>query len=320
MIEDVLESACRGAGLDRSSVEYARPIGGGCINNALRVRTAGGDFCLKWNAGAGRDFFRMEADGLSALADSDAVDVPRVIALGGDEDDVPWLLLEWIHEARASVHTWRQLGHRLARLHRTREHPSMPVGHATDFGWHSDNVIGSLTQPNRRMDVWAEFWTELRILPLARELGDDGILSRSRLALVERAAARMSKLLGPAATHDGPSLLHGDLWSGNVLFGRRQTAPDTDPRPFLIDPAVYVGHREVDLAMCRLFGGFAAPFYDAYNDAWPLQPDHERRLPAYQLYPLLVHARLFGGGYVASVARAAQAVLDASPQAGRFPA
>ncbi len=309
MVEAVLEGACRGAGLDRSSVASVQPVGGGCINNTLRVRTAGGDYCLKWNAGVGRDFFRMEADGLSALADSDTVDVPRVIALGGDEDEVPWLLLEWIDEARATEHTWRHLGHRLARLHSTREHPSMRVRHAPGFGWHRDNVIGSLPQPNQRMDDWAEFWTELRILPLARELGGDGTLSRSRLALVERAAARMSKRLGTAAAADGPSLLHGDLWSGNVLFGRRQTAPDTDPLPFLIDPAVYVGHREVDLAMCRLFGGFARLFQDAYNDTWPLQPDHERRLPAYQLYPLLVHARLFGGGYVASVARAAQAVL-----------
>ncbi|MDE2980610.1 MAG: fructosamine kinase family protein [Gemmatimonadota bacterium] len=329
LVEAVLESACRAAGLDRSSVESARPIGGGCINHALKVRTAGHDFCLKWNAGAGRDFFRMEAEGLSALAGSDAVDVPRVIALGGDDDEVPWLLLEWIDEARATGDTWRQLGHGLARLHRTRQGPSpgadpltpdaaMPVRHAPGFGWHRDNVIGSLPQPNRWMDDWAEFWTEQRILPLARELGSDGTLSRRGLTLVERAAARMSGLLAPAATADGPSLLHGDLWSGNVLFGRRQTAPDTDPLPFVIDPAVYIGHREVDLAMCRLFGGFAAPFYDAYEAAWPLQPDHERRMAAYQLYPLLVHARLFAGGYVASVARSAQAVLDASRQAGRF--
>ncbi len=310
VVEAVLVSACRAAGLDRSSVESARPIGGGCINNALRVHTASGDFCLKWNAGAGRDFFRMEADGLSALADSAAVDVPRVIALGGDEDEVPWLLLEWIDEARATAQTWRQLGHRLAQLHRTRERRSIPLRHAPGFGWHRDNVIGSLPQPNRWMDDWAEFWTELRILPLARELSGDGTLSRSGLALVERAAARMGDLLAPAVTADGPSLLHGDLWSGNVLFGRKQTAPDEGPLPFLIDPAVYVGHREVDLAMCRLFGGFPAAFRDAYEAAWPLQPDHERRLPAYQLYPLLVHARLFGGGYVASVARAAQAVLD----------
>lgn len=321
MIEAVLESACRGAGLDRSSVESARPIGGGCISNALRVRTTGGDYCLKWNAGntgAGRDFFRMEAEGVSALTDAGAVDVPRVIAVGGDDDEVPWLLLEWIEEAAATGDNWRRLGHGLARLHRTRRRP--PPGPASPgFGWHRDNVIGSLPQPNPWTDEWPAFWTELRILPLARELGANGTLSRSRLALVERAAARMSKLLGPAATVDGPSLLHGDLWSGNVLFGRRRTAPDTDPRPFLIDPAVYIGHREVDLAMCRLFGGFAAPFHDAYHAAWPLQPDHERRLPAYQLYPLLVHARLFGGGYVASVARAAQAVIDASSRAGRLP-
>ena len=123
---------------------------------------------------------------------------------------------------------------------------------------------------------------------------------------MERAATRVSGLIGPAANADGPSLLHGDLWSGNVLFGQR---------PFLIDPSVYVGHREVDLAMCRLFGGFPAPFYRTYEAARPLQHGHERRRSAYQIYPLLVHARLFGGGYVASVARAARAVLDATSHA-----
>ena len=308
----LLDSVCRAAGLERSDVVSTRSVGGGCINNALKVRTTAGDFCLKWNAGVGPDFFRMEAEGLSALAATGTVNVPRVVALSGEEDDVPWLLLEWIKEARPTRDDWQRLGRGLAELHGWR--PSAPGTPDADlagvpepawrdghYGWHRDNVIGSLPQPNRWMDDWGDFWAEMRILPLARELGTSGILSQDRLALLERAATRMSGLVGPAAEADGPSLLHGDLWSGNVLFGHR---------PFLIDPSVHVGHREVDLAMCRLFGGFPAPFYAAYEAARPLQHGHERRRAAYQLYPLLVHARLFGGGYVASVARAAQAVLD----------
>ena len=307
-----LENVCRAAGLDRSEVVSTRPVGGGCINNALKVRTTAGDYCLKWNAGAGPDFFYMEAEGLSSLAATGTVNVPRVIALSGEDDEVPWLLLEWIEEARPTRDAWQRLGRGLAELHGWRPRaPRMPDadlagvpepawrdGH---YGWHRDNVIGSLPQPNRWMDDWGDFWAEMRILPLARELGTSGVLSAQQLALVERAAARTSGLVGPAADADGPSLLHGDLWSGNVLFG---------VHPFVIDPSVYVGHREVDLAMCQLFGGFPAPFYEAYEAARPLRHGHVRRRPAYQLYPLLVHARLFGGGYVASAARAARAVLD----------
>ena len=119
--------------------------------------------------------------------------------------------------------------------------------------------------------------------------------------MIARAAERAADLLDPAARTDGPSLLHGDLWSGNVLVAR-------GGRPVLIDPAVYIGHREVDLAMCRLFGGFPRAFHDAYTDAWPLAPGHRHRIALYQLYPLLVHARLFGGGYVGSALRAAESV------------
>ena len=127
---------------------------------------------------------------------------------------------------------------------------------------------------------------------------------------VERAADRAGALLTPPAEADGPSLLHGDLWSGNVLFARgRARRPAGEAEPVLIDPAVYVGHREVDLAMTRLFGGFPRAFHRGYDETWPLQPGHERRRPAYELYPLLVHARLFGGGYVGAAVRAAEAVL-----------
>ena len=267
-------------------------MGGGCINNGARVETRAGRFFLKWNADAGHRFFRVEAEGLGALAATNTVLTPAVVARSGGDDGVPWLLLEWIDPGPARDGSWRRLGRELAALHR---------GGANDagrWGWHADNVIGSLPQPNGWTDDWGDFWARRRIHPLARELLTRGAISARQLGLIERAADRAVRLLGPASLTNGPSLLHGDLWSGNVLFAG-------GGRPVLIDPAVYIGHREVDLAMCRLFGGFPPPFYAAYAEAWPLSPGHEQRLPLYQLYPLLVHARLFGGGYVESALRAA---------------
>ncbi|MDE0393925.1 MAG: fructosamine kinase family protein [Gammaproteobacteria bacterium] len=296
----VVNRACEAAGIDRSEVLGTRPMGGGCINEGLKVRTTGRDFFLKWNTQAGQHFFRVEAEGLEALAAAGAVRTPAVLARSRKGDEIPWLLLEWIHEARPDDGSWRRLGRALARLHRG------PCGDGR-YGWHSDNVIGSLPQPNRWTAEWGTFWAELRIRPLARELHTRGTLTARQLATIESAAAGVGKLLKPAATADGPSLLHGDLWSGNVLFARSEDE-SAGGDPVLIDPAVYMGHREVDLAMSRLFGGFPRSFYRGYEEAWPLQPGQTRRRPAYELYPLLVHARLFGGGYVAAAVRAAGAV------------
>lgn len=298
----VVNRACRAAGIDPSQVLGTRPVGGGCVNEGLKVRTTGGDFFLKWNADAGQHFFRVETEGLEALAASGAVRTPAVLAHSRKGDGIPWLLLEWIHEETPDDRSWSTLGRELATLHRG------PCGEGR-YGWRSDNVIGSLPQPNRWTDDWGEFWAELRIRPLARELQTRGTLTARQLATVESAATRVRKLLNPAARDDGPSLLHGDLWSGNVLFARNENGPGGGvAEPVLIDPAVYVGHREVDLAMSRLFGGFPRSFYRGYEEEWPLQPGHARRRPAYELYPLLVHARLFGGGYAGAAVRAAVAV------------
>lgn len=293
-----VQGACRAIGLDSADVLSARPVGGGCINQGTALRTTRGHFFLKWNRQADHRFFRVEAEGLEALAAPGTVRVPSVVAASGPGDGVAWLLLEWIEERRPGRAGWVGLGRELAALHR---HAGQGRPGAR-FGWSGNNLIGSLPQPNGWSDDWAGFWAERRIRPLARELRARGALSEAQTNIVEAVAERAGELLGPAATADGPSLLHGDLWSGNVLF-------DRDGTPVLIDPAVYVGHREVDLAMADLFGGFSRAFREAYDDAWPLQPGYLRRRPAYQLYPLLVHARLFGGGYAAAAAAAARAAL-----------
>ena len=293
-----VERACRAIGVESSDILSVRPVGGGCINQGTALCTTQGDFFLKWNRQADHRFFGVEAEGLEALAASGSVRVPSVVAASGPGDEVAWLLLEWIEEGRPGRTGWMRLGRELAALHRD---PG-PGGPDARYGWSGDNLIGSLPQPNGWSDDWAGFWAERRIRPLARELRERGALSAAQANIVEAVAERADELVGPAAAADGPSLLHGDLWSGNVLFARGGA-------PVLIDPAVYVGHREVDLAMADLFGGFSGAFREAYDDAWPLQPGHLRRRPGYQLYPLLVHARLFGGGYAASAAAAARAAL-----------
>ncbi len=325
MTEAAVTCACGALGLEPSQVRAATPVGGGCINDALRLRTTAGTFFLKWNARTVHRFFQAEAEGLGALARAGAVTTPSVVARSREGDPVPWLLLEWIEECRPDSAAWRRLGRELASLHRWECAGTSEAGGASPrgvqrYGWHSDNVIGSLPQPNRWADDWGEFWAERRILPIARQLHGSGAMSARQLAVIDKAAARVGTLIGPAAEADGGSLLHGDLWSGNVLFGEKggggvagavSGGAARAGTPVLIDPAVYIGHREVDLAMCRLFGGFPPAFHASYEATWLLHPGHERRLAAYQLYPLLVHARLFGGGYVASALRAAEATLAA---------
>lgn len=285
-------------------------MGGGCINQAVRMRASSETYFLKWNRNAGPDFFDAEADGLAALARTGAVKTPEVAARSAPDEPVPWLLLEWIDEGRPSRESWSCLGRRLAALHRPDAAGIGAAGRTESgrYGWHADNVIGALPQTNGWTRSWPEFWARRRIRPLVGELRAGGALCERQAAVLDAAADSMAALAGPAAEADGPSLLHGDLWSGNVLF-------DGTGDPILIDPAVYVGHREVDLAMARLFGGFAPAFYRAYEEAWPLRSGHEARRSAYQLYPLLVHARLFGGGYASQAVAAAEAVRAAAATA-----
>jgi protein-ribulosamine 3-kinase len=271
-----------------SAVSNVHSVAGGCISPSWRTSFADGGtaFVKTVPAGAGDALLAAEALSLARLAATEAVRVPAVLAAGAG-----WLALEWLEPAAAGREQWEELGTRLARLHRT-------TGPAP--GWDSDNFIGSLPQANTPSAGWAEFWAERRLGPqferAAALLPPD--TRRDGVRLLHEMGDRLA-----AAEGEGTSLLHGDLWSGNVHM--------STSGPALVDPSCYYGHREVDLAMSRLFGGFDAGFYRAYEQEWPLLPGAEARLPLYQLYYLLVHVNLFGAGYVAGTRRALADALAA---------
>jgi fructosamine-3-kinase len=257
-------------------------VAGGDINRALRATLDDGrEIFVKYRRGAKPAMYEAEADGLAWLAESAAVQVPEVVGVGGAE--APFLALEWLDFRRGDGEAQERLGRALAALHRAG---------AEAFGYRRDNYIGPLDQPNDPAAGWAEFYGRLRVAPMARAAAAAGGLDEGVLPAVDRLVERLDELVGP---DEPPARLHGDLWSGNAAFL-------ADGTPCLIDPAVYGGHREIDLAMMRLFGGFEERCFAAYQEVHPLAPGWPERVPLYQLYPLLVHAVLFGGAYGATVA------------------
>jgi fructosamine-3-kinase len=267
-------------------VTGVRELRGGDIHSAYRVEFSGGDVIfVKSSAGAPRGMFTEEARGLEWLRDPGALCVPQVVAISDGETGPRFLALEYLEPGRPAAHFDETLGRGLAALHRAG---------APSFGFERDNYVGSLPQSNRAHADWASFYRDERIAPLVRRAVDRGQLPKNAAMRFDRLCAQMETLVGPA---EPPSRLHGDLWGGNLHTDHRGD-------PCLIDPAVYGGHREIDLAMMRLFGGFGARVFDAYCEAWPLAPGHEKRVSLYQLYPLLVHVNLFGGSYADSALRA----------------
>jgi fructosamine-3-kinase len=227
-------------------------------------------------------FFTTEARSLSWLREAAAVAVPDVLAVSDEPPNR--LVLEWIDEGRARPSTERDLGAALARMHRTG---------APAFGRDDRRTTGSRGLPNEPCETWAEFYAANRLLPLARLASDGGALSPSTIADLERLASRLASF----DTGEPPARLHGDLWAGNRLV-------DVEGRSWLIDPAAHGGHREFDLAMMRLFGGFTGACFTAYAEAHPLEPGWEGRVALHQIAPLVVHAIKFGGGYVSSATAA----------------
>jgi protein-ribulosamine 3-kinase len=261
-------------------VARVEPLGGGCISRAHGIEVGGERLFLKYERTAPDGFFAVEAAGLEQLrAAASDIRVPRVRAYRDSPSGWGWLALEWLEPTQPRPRFWTMLGMGLALLHRH------ACGAAT-WGWHQDGFIGRLPQSNKSAIGWADFWYQERILPqlrLARAAPGIGSMRDW-----DRLGGRMPDLLSVAEA-DGPSLLHGDLWSGNVVA--------TATGPALVDPSCYRGHREVDLAIAALFGGFAPEFFAAYSETWPLATGYEVRRAVYQLYYLLVHVNLFGAGY-----------------------
>jgi fructosamine-3-kinase len=259
-----------------SSVITTRTVPGGDICQALRIDLLDTrSLFVKHRAGAPSGMFRSEARGLRWLAAADALRTPQVVAVGDD-----WLALEWVERGRPDARTDEALGRGLARLHRSG---------AGAFGAPWEGFIGTVAVPNDGRADWPAFLAECRLIPLAHAAS----LDAATWGLLDRVVARLPELVGPA---EPPARLHGDLWAGNRMT-------DASGSPVLVDPAAFGGHREVDLAMMLLFGGFPERVFDAYHEEYPLEPGWRERVPLNQLIPLLVHAVMFGGGYAASVHR-----------------
>jgi fructosamine-3-kinase len=264
----------------------AHSLGGGMINAAACVEANGMRYFVKWNSNAPPAFFEVEARGLALLRSTDTLRVPQVIAHSEAADHTPaYLILEWIDRTPdvSSPVFLENLGRSLAALHHVT---------ATTFGLEHPNYIGSLPQQNAQTANWPEFFRDQRIavqMEIARKLGH---LPPHRESLLRKLMERIETIL--SGSGNPPSLVHGDLWPGNFLMA-------ADGRPAVVDPAVYYGDREVEIAYTELFGGFPAAFLATYRQAYPLDPGYEYRRPLLQLYPLLVHLNHFGETYGGSV-------------------
>jgi fructosamine-3-kinase len=256
-------------------------VHGGDINLSYCLFTATGKYFLKVNDKNRYPLmFAKEANGLDKLRELCTLKIPQVIKHGSCNDQ-QYLLLEWVEKGSPKKDMWENFGSGLAMMHK------QPQEY---FGLDEDNYIGSLDQNNDPHDEWDSFYSECRVRPLVKKLFDAGDLSPTDIRDADLFCNNLKTIL----PGESPSLLHGDLWAGNyMIISSGYTA--------IFDPAVYCGHREMDIGMTKLFGGFDQRFYEAYHEIYPLEKGWESRLPIAQLYPLLVHAVLFGGHYIDSV-------------------
>ena len=255
------------------SVDNHRSVSGGCINQGYRLTGNGCAYFVKINQASQVEMFAAEALGLKQIIKTETIRVPEPICWGVAEYS-SFIVMEWLEFSRGDTQAWEQMGQNLAAMHRT--------SGASQFGWERNNTIGSTLQQNDWTDNWAEFFAQHRIgyqLKLAQRRGGD-FPRRAIAAIQENLANRQPQ----------PSLVHGDLWSGNA-------AVTTSGEPVILDPATYWGDREVDIAMTELFGGFPAAFYRGYSQVWQLDEGYQQRKTIYNLYHILNHFNLFGGGY-----------------------
>lgn len=256
-------------------ISHRRPVGGGSVNQAYALVDGDRAYFAKLNQANQASMFEVEALGLKQIANTHTIRVPRPICWG-TADSSAYIVLEWLDFGYGTHQAWETMGQQLAAMHRV----TSPKG----FGWEQENTIGFMPQVNPWTDDWTHFFRDHRIgyqLQLAHKRG--GHFPRESELL-----AAIPELL--ADHQPEPSLVHGDLWSGNAAVTKLG-------EPVILDPATYFGDREVDIAMSELFGSFPSDFYRAYNDAYPLEPGYERRKILYNLYHIINHFNQFGGGY-----------------------
>ena len=258
-----------------------RPVSGGDISKAFLLETSQNRYFLKVNNHQeALAMFQAEKLGLETIYKTNTIAVPEVFYCGTFENQ-SLLLLEYIENKSPEKKDFQKLGTKLAALHNISQ---------TSFGFASDNYIGRLFQSNKLHLKWEDFYCHERILPQLILAKSKGLLSKNEIPEI----TNLLKVLKDISNNVTPSLLHGDLWSGNYIIS-------TDGTPYLIDPAIYFGHNEVDIAMSKLFGGFDKSFYEAYQDYYPVGENSSASIDLYQLYYLLVHLNMFGNSYYSSV-------------------
>ncbi len=282
LLKKEIENKLQQHAKEKVEIKNNTPPSGGDTHSGHHLETNEGDFFMKTAEDIPSDFFEKEFHGLKLLREQKTLHIAEPISYGNAEGHY-FILMEYIPKTPASTDFWDIFAKGLAALHRCTN---------DTFGLQEDNYIGPLPQRNKPFDNWSDFFVSQRIQPLIQQCVDRKLLDKSH----SKQAMNLYNRLPDIFPDEPPSLLHGDLWGGNYLSG-------PEGKPYLFDPAVYFGFREIDLAMTRLFGGFDRRFYWYYDEYFPLAPDWQKRIPLCQLYPLLVHSLLFGGGYVQQVRR-----------------
>jgi protein-ribulosamine 3-kinase len=279
--EDVVIESLERVYKEKIELISVSPVGGGDINDAYQINTSEGDFFVKKNS-ASRfpGMFKKEAMGLEILDTTNTIRVPNLIEFGESGDEA-FLILRFIRSGQRLSNFWDRFAHQLGNLHR----------HSNDsFGLDHNNYIGSLHQSNKKHKTWADFFINERLEVQVKLARNSGLIENTTITAFEKFYRKINDIF----PIEQPALLHGDLWGGNFMV-------DEKGDPVIIDPAVYYGHREMDIAMTKLFGGFDSKFYDAYNRYYPLEKAWQERVDYCNLYPLMVHVNLFGQSYLGSV-------------------
>lgn len=264
------------------NIDNIFPVKGGSLSDTFCLESYQSKYFLKLNTAQNfPNLFEKEVNGLNHIRENSNINIPEIIQFGTTNNDFQYLILEWIDITEPSIVNWEKFGQNIAQLHQKTN---------DKFGWNEDNYIAIIIQPNNYKDTWEQFYTENRILPMIKLLADKKLLNQKEQKAAENLCADLRNIF----PKENASLIHGDLWNGNII-----TRPNGDIT--LIDPAIYYGHREMDLALADLFGGFDDTFFDSYNEVFPLIGNFKERKSIAQLYPLLVHAYLFEGYYIKDV-------------------